>query len=277
MIRLIVTDLDGTLLDDEKKLPPDFFEVLAELNARGIAFAVASGRSYLAAGAIFGAAAKEMNFLCDNGAFLVERGENTFRSVISRAQIEEMDAAVLKLGDRVRAILCGADGSWMRDYSENAQFKSMLASYHTQLFYTDPSQVTEDVFKVAVCDLDGAGQHAYPILKAQFGAQMNVMHSGMYYLDMVNPDVDKGSALRKLQAKLGVTAAQTMAFGDYFNDVSLLKEAENSFIMENAPAEMHAHARFHAGNNNQGGVVRAIKRYVLENQPLPAAGTPWSD
>ena len=76
MIKLIASDLDGTLLDDKKRLPKDFFEVLDELNERGIHFAVSSGRTFGAVGHLFPEGYREkMDFICDNGSCLLLGGK----------------------------------------------------------------------------------------------------------------------------------------------------------------------------------------------------------
>lgn len=271
MIRLIATDLDGTLLDDAKQLPADFYEVLGALRARGIAFAVVSGRSYSAARVPFGEAAPRMDFLCDNGAFCVEQGTPVFSSVIPRQLVEEADAAVLALGPRVRAVLCTAQGVWVRAHGAAPEFANRLSSYYNaQTLYDDMREVKGDVFKVAVCDLDGAGEHSYPVLSARFAGRLSAVWSGPYYMDLMNPGIDKGGALRWLQARLGVRRDETLAFGDYYNDIGLLGAAGTPVVTENAPADMRAHARFVAPPNAQAGVTRFIRSYVLGGQPARA-------
>ena len=84
----------------------------------------------------------------------------------------------------------------------------------------------------------------------------------------MNPVADKGLALRHVQDTLGVTREQTMAFGDYFNDVGLLDAAHWSFAMDNAHPEVRAHARFVAPANTANGVVRTIRSVLgLEASP----------
>ena len=75
----------------------------------------------------------------------------------------------------------------------------------------------------------------------------------------MSPTADKGHALRAVQDTLGITAEQTMAFGDYLNDVGMLDAASFSFAMDNAHPDVRAHARFVAPSNNANGVVRTIR------------------
>ena len=84
-------------------------------------------------------------------------------------------------------------------------------------------------------------------------------------MDVMAGGVSKGRALAALQKHLGISKAETMAFGDYFNDVDMLENAEWSFCMENGREEVKQMCRFIAPTNNSGGVTKSIKKYVLEN------------
>ena len=83
MIKLIASDMDGTLLDDNKNLPKDFFKLLDILNKMGIIFIIASGRSFLALKDMFGERCNSMSFICDNGANVMVNGKSIYSSVIS--------------------------------------------------------------------------------------------------------------------------------------------------------------------------------------------------
>jgi hydroxymethylpyrimidine pyrophosphatase-like HAD family hydrolase len=82
--------------------------------------------------------------------------------------------------------------------------------------------------------------------------------SGEHWVDVMSPTADKGHALRAVQDARGITPEQTMAFGDYFNDVGMLDAAAYSFAMDNAHPDVRAHARFVAPANTENGVVRTI-------------------
>ena len=79
-----------------------------------------------------------------------------------------------------------------------------------------------------------------------------------------------GAALAHLQKELGISPDETMAFGDYYNDAGFLARASYSFVMENADEEMRKYGNFTAPPNTQYGVIRTIRRYVLEGETLPS-------
>ena len=81
--------------------------------------------------------------------------------------------------------------------------------------------------------------------------------------------VDKGQALAQLQRALGISSGQTMAFGDFCNDIGLLRQAYYSFAMANGHPEVLRAGRYLAGSNVQYGVTQALRAYLLEGVPLP--------
>ncbi|MEG0769981.1 MAG: Cof-type HAD-IIB family hydrolase [Ruthenibacterium sp.] len=269
-IKLIATDLDGTLLTGDKRLPPDFYAVLHALHRRGILFVAGSGRTYRTLQSTFAQVPDNVHFLCDNGAYVVENGVNTFTSIIAPALWRRAAAAADAEGPQVRALLCGVHGTYLHEYRDAPLLRDQLTSCFAEVTVCpDFAKVQDDIFKIAVCDMRGAGTHAYPRLRAAFGGELNVLHTGPFYLDMMNLGITKGSALAHLQRERGILPEETMAFGDFFNDVDMLACARYSFVMENAAPEMFAHGRFRAPSNECYGVSTIIRRHVLEGQPFP--------
>ena len=89
MIKLIATDMDGTLLDENGKLPADFFEVLEELKKKNVKFVVASGRPYFTLYENFKPVSDELYFICDNGSCVVEESKEFQISAIDKEYVKE--------------------------------------------------------------------------------------------------------------------------------------------------------------------------------------------
>lgn len=266
MIRLIASDMDGTLLDAEKRFPPDFFDVLGELGERGVVFAVCSGRPYSTLGPMFAPAPVQPAFICDNGAFVVEHGRRSFVSIIDRALVREVLAYIDSLDAEIYAVVCGLKGTYLRCDASQGRRDTL----HIDTLYNERgTEIDDDIFKIAVCDPRGVGSATYPALCDRFGGRLTVVHSGPLYADLMNPGIDKGAALAHLQKELGISPDETMAFGDYYNDAGFLARASYSFVMENADEAMRKYANFTAPPNTQYGVIRTIRRYVLEGETLP--------
>ncbi|WP_426593324.1 Cof-type HAD-IIB family hydrolase [Cellulomonas sp. McL0617] len=252
-IRLIAVDMDGTLLDDEKAIHDDFWPLLDALSDRGIVLCPASGRQYAALRGQIGR--PELVYVAENGAYVVrdevELSSETLDLAEARAVIRALRSAErLDVG----AVLCGKRSAYTERADE--RFLAEMRPYYARLEQVDDLLVVEDeILKVAVLDFGLVDEGAGPVLAGFPGAVV----SGKHWVDVMNPIADKGLALRHVQDVLGVTRGQTMAFGDYFNDVGLLDAAEWSFAMDNAHPEVRAHARFVAPANTANGVVRTIR------------------
>ncbi len=262
MIKLIASDMDGTLLDDEKRLPPDFFEVLDGLAERDIVFTVASGRTYSALEHLFPGEYKDrIAYICDNGACTVLGGKVVDVTPLDGDTYRELLEACREIGD-LRVVVCAENGvyhinSGDKFYSEVGRF------YKKHCAVEDLFAVNEMIYKVAVCDERGTLAHGKPSLDGIFGNRLNIQVSGEVWMDVMASGVSKGSALAALQKRLGVQRTETMVFGDYFNDVEMLRLAEHSFCMENGHEDVKKMCAYIAPDNNHGGVTECIRKFAL--------------
>lgn len=261
-IKLIASDLDGTLLDSEKHLPSDFFEVLDELDKRGITFAVASGRTYSAAEHLFPEKYRDkIAFICDNGACTYLGGRLVNVSPLDRAVYEEILDACDRIGG-FKLVVCAAGGVFHLRNSDEF-FNEVGRFYRKHAEIEDFRAINDTIFKMAICDERGTYSHGKPRFDELFGDRLNVQVSGEIWMDVMTAGVSKGNALKALQQELGVTSAETMAFGDYFNDLDMLQSADWSFCPENGHEEIKRQCRFVCADCDHGGVVESIRKYVL--------------
>lgn len=263
MIKLIACDMDGTLLDNKKELPRDFGEVIERLCERNIIFAVASGRTYSAVEYYFSEEyRKRMCFICDNGACTVINGRAVNVTPIERGLYEELLRACAEIGG-LSPVVCSDSGVY-HQRSDEKFFNEVGIYYKDHLMVNDLREVRGTVYKLAICDEDGEALiHGKAALDARFGGRLNVLVSGVKWMDVMTAGVSKGTALRALQKTLGVTKEDTMAFGDYFNDVDMLMAADHSFCMENGHDDVKKLCRYTAPDNEHSGVTVSIKQYVL--------------
>ncbi len=262
MIKLIASDMDGTLLDNEKNLPEDFFPVLDDLIEKGIIFTVASGRTYSAVEHFFPEDYRnKISYICDNGACTYVNGEPKNIFPLEKDIYERLVDVCVKMGDFI-LVVCAESGVYHLDLGEDFSNEvGRFYKYHKSV--KNFLDIKDAVYKLAVCDKKGTLLHGKPILEKEFGDKLNVQASGEIWMDVMAGGVSKGTALKALQKSLGVTGEETMAFGDYFNDVDMLQSAYWSFCMENGHEEVKKLCRFIAPENNAGGVTKCIKKYAL--------------
>ncbi|AIS01637.1 Cof-type HAD-IIB family hydrolase [Streptomyces glaucescens] len=262
-IRLVVTDMDGTLLDDDKRPPAGLWDVLERLRERGVLFTPASGRQYATLAREFARAAQGMVFIAENGTYVVRDGVEISSDPLDRAVVAEVVAAVRRLsaaGTDVGAVVCGKKSAYVE--RTDAAFLAEVRRYYVEnRIVGDVTAVDDDVLKVALYDFGSAERTTAPAL-AEFAGTHQVVVSGEHWVDVMNRTADKGAAVRRLQRELGITPAQTMVFGDYLNDLQMMDTAEWSFAMANAHPEVVRRARHLAPSNNDDGVLRTIRRVL---------------
>ena len=108
MIKLVACDMDGTLLDSQKRLPADFPQVMTALKERGVCFAVASGRQYAALRRDFEAYLEDMMFICENGALVMQRDERLLIDPVDPRELYRIVTAAKDLRG-VYPVVCRAE------------------------------------------------------------------------------------------------------------------------------------------------------------------------
>jgi Cof subfamily protein (haloacid dehalogenase superfamily) len=259
-IRLIVSDMDGTLLDDDKEVHEEFWPLVRELHRRGVAFSPASGRQYYTLLEQFSDIADDIVFISDNGSCVMRGGVEISSDCLTR---EDARLLVIMLRETIAAgadagiVVCGKRSAFIE--RSDAAFFDGVDPYHQRLEIVEDllTVIDDDVLKIAVYDLESAERNIEPALDAFTGTH-KVTVSGQHWLDVNAKTANKGRAITRLQDALGVTPAQTMVFGDFLNDLEMMDTADYSFAMNNAHPLLAARARYVAPPNSDNGVVRTI-------------------
>ncbi len=259
-IRLIVADMDGTLLDDEKQLHEHFWPLIEELHRRGILFSPASGRQYYTLLREFSDIADEMVFIAENGSLVMRRGQEVSSDCLQRAdalRLVRVLRAAATDGVDAGVVVCGKHSAYIE--RSDPAFLEQVDRYYARLQVVDDlvEVIDDDVLKIAVYDFDSAEHSTLPAL-SQFAGSHKVTLSGEHWLDVNTPTANKGHAISALQDAFGITPAQTMVFGDFLNDLEMMDTAHYAFAMHNAHPLLRERAKFVAPSNNDNGVVRTI-------------------
>ncbi|MFD4542714.1 Cof-type HAD-IIB family hydrolase [Streptomyces bauhiniae] len=262
-IRLVVTDMDGTLLDDDKRPPATLRPLLAELRRRGVLFSPASGRQYATLAQEFADVAEGMVFIAENGTYVVRDGVELSSDPLDHATAAELARTVRGLAARgvdAGVVVCGKRAAYV-ERTDEAFLAEVRKYYVSHRVVEDVTAVDDEIIKVAVYDF-GSAEHGVAPALAPFAGTHQVVVSGEHWVDVMNRTANKGAALRGLQRELGITPAQTMVFGDYLNDLEMLDAADWSFAMANAHPDVISRARHLAPSNNDHGVIRTVTRIL---------------
>ena len=256
---LVATDLDGTLLDyATRRVPEGFDEVLGRVLAAGAAFAVASGRTPHGIRTLFPRFADRLWLVCDNGARLCRGAE----LVEFRAIPGDLWTAYARAGLAVPdtdVVIVGRDACFAPPWTESDR-AFLETVYHPLLVSSDPvaAAAGTPVCKVLVRLRRGAPD-ALDTLRARFGSALSLSGAEPGWLDAMAPGVDKGSGVRALQRILGADPARCVCFGDWENDVPMLRACGRSYAMRGGHPAALAAARFVAPPCAEGGVAAVLR------------------
>ena len=263
-IKLIVTDLDGTLFTTDKRLPPDFDRVLTDLNSRGIAFAVATGRNFKGIDHYFTDKIQDMYFICDNGAFVMEHDRLRHCVTIEKDLCHRVFAAVKEKGD-IDVLACGLKGSYYTHCCPEMQY-TMDNYYAPVTFVEDMCGIDDELFKISYSDFNGGpiASGSYDYMVKKFGDELSIHPSGGIWMDSMHKTINKGVGVKALQEILGVTDEETLVCGDFYNDIPMLENAKNVFVVNGAPDDVKKYATKIVKSNDEYGITEAIKEFVLK-------------
>ena len=258
MIKLIASDLDGTLLQNgAQTLTPRAVPLIRRLAACGIIFAAASGRQYPNLVRLFGEAAGDMAFLCENGAFVIYKDKIIAKSCMELADAKKLVEDILARGD-CEVLISGESTSYMLPKNKSFLDHMQNTVKNNVRLIENLSDIPEEIIKVSAYRTEKI-QEAVQGLTDNFGSRLKMTISGDMWLDCMAPGVCKGQAVRLLQESLEIKQEETMVFGDQLNDMEMLEQAYYSFAVANAREEVKKAARFHADSNVNGGVLKILK------------------
>lgn len=238
MIKLIVTDVDGTLLTEGTSEPqPQITETVRCLAGKGVTFAFASGRSYESILGVFPELENEAVFISNNGACVTERGRTIVSYAIDRKTVADIVSYIRSVSGS--NILVTTEKYSYTESSNREFIDWIINGYSIDLQCIENVLGIEDPIVKLAMFLGGTDAAvASAAAKKHFGSRIGVMGAGKHWVDFIRDDVDKGNAVAKLQEKLGITRHETMTFGDNLNDIGLMQCAEYGFAVSGARQEV---------------------------------------
>lgn len=258
MVKLIASDLDGTLLPPTKIMPAETFGLIKKFYRLGGVFAPASGRQLPNLLKLFEPVRDYIAVIAENGGLVWYKGEIIFSDPTPAADV----ARALKIIRREKGlypVVSCADCAYYEDGDE--RFVSTLkASYSSHKKVENLDDVIGGVtaLKISVWDSLPAAEHGGRILPPLIDG-LRTMVSGRDWLDVSVADANKGKALKALMRALGVDRTDCAAFGDHMNDYEMLLECGKPFVTANAFPLLKERIGEVIPSNADFGVITKIK------------------
>lgn len=277
-IKLIVSDVDGTLVDTDKHISDVTVQAMKEAMAEGIAVAVASGRAFGEMGEVLQRLPEIEEYICSNGAVVVEQKHGQSKVIFRQSFSNEeglwlMDQ--LLPFDVYIEVYGGKDIFGTADEME--EFAANLSPHLIPLMKASRTMVPNlrDYIVETGMDLEkiqlfyGTEEKKQAILKHFEGDdRFTIIQSSEGNLEFVQPGISKGRAVAALANELGITADEVMTIGDSNNDLTMLAYAGVSFAMANGEATTKATAKYLALTNDEDGVAQVVRAVVTASKEL---------
>lgn len=271
-IRLICTDLDGTLFGLHGSLPEINRSALVECEKRGIHVALVSGRGFPMMKRLSGEIGIRAALASANGARIDASpdGPTLYEGFFEKQKAEELMALLMSLHVNFEAYTRGANYVSRPELMPERHKRGLLANIQAgdiEVVYDDGRMLKE----AAHCSykLVAFSEKTEDIEKVRRALdERGIAHcsSGRQNVEIMPEGIDKGRALSRLSEYFGVSREETMAFGDFTNDISMLKAAGHPVAMENAVDEMKRIAEIIAPVHTEGGLGQVLYRYVLKQE-----------
>ncbi len=293
--RLFITDLDGTLLDNQKEIPFKNHQAIQKLVDHKIHCTVFTGRSYHSGVHIVRELGIQIPVVFQNGAMIMNPATG---EIIFKQGLERKIAAEIIMRGRTHRFLLIAYVSFleMPDMLVEADPKYPFPGlsidsfpFHSYLVANQPRILKVDDLSRSVLDghllspmeKDGIPQVCVigdiqllsqfaSDLEKRFSGQISPIIStildGMGFLEVFGPKISKGHALDELLKYYHVAPEETVFIGDNLNDIELMKRVGMPIAVANAPDEVKALCRWIAPSNEDSGVASAIERFFFERK-----------
>ncbi|GLB53534.1 haloacid dehalogenase [Neptunitalea chrysea] len=261
-IKLIATDMDGTLLDTKGNVHPKFFHLYKELKKHDIHFVAASGRQYHSIVSKLDQIKDEITVIAENGAVTKKQEDVLLLTGLTKQEVEDLVTMLRAFNDNeIFYVLCGKNQAYIEQQDEN--FINFFQEYYFKFqLVEDLCKVENDDFlKIAIFCAKGSENHLYPKVKHLEG-KLQVKVSGEVWLDLSHMNANKGFALSKLQNQLGISQEETLVFGDYNNDLEMFAQAGISIAMKNAHPNILNAATYITKSNDEQGVEHILEQLL---------------
>jgi len=264
-LRLVATDIDGSLANDEREIPPYTRRVLQALIARKIPVVVVTGLNPWPARRYVEQIDPNVIAIVQNGIFVQEQGQCSERRMVDPVAARESVALMLERG--YVPLVYGADD--VTRYLPLPDGMTMV----TPLIARRPFQPYQPVdtpealwavppVQVSICDTEQRARALHPLLVDALGHRAHIVLQPLpereSWVEVCHPEARKAVALLALAARLGIAPEGIIYFGDSLNDLEVMRAVGYPVAMGNALPEIKAVAWRVAPTNNKEGVARVL-------------------
>lgn len=272
-IKLIATDMDGTILDSQGLLDlPRLEKILDRLDEKGIRFVIATGNEIHRVRQLLGNLADRVVLIVANGAKIFENNQLIQVETWDDELVEKALTFFKGQECQNQFVITSMNGGFVKEGTIFTQLEKFMTPEMIELFYQRMNFVEElhpelfgGVLKMSLVVGEDRTDQVQEDFNQVFNGRVQAVSSGYGCLDIIQDGIHKAWALQELLKRWDIESEEIMAFGDSENDVEMLELAGVAYAMENADDKAKAAATDIAPANSQGGVYQVIEDWLDKN------------
>jgi len=270
-ISLVLADVDGTLVNEQKVLTERAQNAVRALHSAGVRFAITSGRPPRGMAMLFEPLHLDTPIAAFNGGLFINSDLSIVRQKTVPADVAREAIDLMRKRGLDAWVYSGNDWLITKIGAPHVAREAWTVKFDPKVV----ADVTEHLQQVAKIvgvsdDLDRV-RRCEAAAQAAFGQHATATRSQPYYLDVTNKDANKGAVVEYLSTHLGVPAKEIATIGDQPNDVLMFKRSGFSIAMGNASDEVKAQAAAVTDSYNDEGFAKAMEAFILGSTRLAGA------
>ncbi len=262
MVKLIVTDVDGTLLDNDSKLSTINRNAILGCLKRNIGIILATGKTIDSIMYLIRSMGLKLPQITMNGAITFGSDLKIVESIkISPENYFKIIGIIKKRG--YTPLVALENGRIFYDqYHQDMKGLEKIGEIIEKTPKVETEYFSENTVDINIPILESDPLDKY--LRNRFSGDLQFVRSGKYFFDILHLDATKGNALVKVCKKLKIKREEVMVFGDSPNDLSMFDVAGIAVAVENSYPEVKKKAGIITGANYNSGFGRAVYKYILK-------------
>ena len=273
-IKLIATDMDGTILDSQGLLDlPRLEKILDRLEEKGIRFVIATGNEIHRVRQLLGHLTDRVVLIVANGAKIFENNQLIQVETWDNELVEKALTFFKGQECQNQFVITSMNGGFVKEGTIFTQLDKFMTPEMIELFYQRMNFVEElhpelfgGVLKMSLVVGEDRMDQVQEDFNQVFNGYVQAVSSGYGCLDIIQDGIHKAWALQELLKRWNIKSEEIMAFGDSENDVEMLELAGIAYAMENADEKSKAVATDIAPANSQGGVYQVLEAWLDKNR-----------
>jgi Cof subfamily protein (haloacid dehalogenase superfamily) len=270
-IRLLLADVDGTLVTPDKQLTPRTIDVVHALHAAGVLFAVTSGRPPRGMAMLIEPLGISTPVAAFNGGLVAEPDMTVIDQKLVPEPLVQPILTLLASHGLDTWIYRGPEWYVRDPKGPHVDREAATVGFQPTVAETFDDLCGQVVKIVGVSDDHDAMARATEAAREQFSHAVTAAQSQPYYLDVTHPAANKGEVVQYLSSRHGLPTGQIATMGDMPNDVLMFAHSGLGIAMGNASREVQRAARLVTKSNADEGFAYAVERYVLKRAGPPTA------